>query len=112
VILRATPEGPIPSGVRPFDCPQRFFVLSRSRGAKKSKCPITGFEGPTEYVCDFTNFKAWPYGRCDCEDFNIRVESYMRRGEEPEKHTCWHIRRAVAFMAWHVELWSMEDIDE
>lgn len=108
--LRAAPLGPIPSGVRTYDCPLRFFVASRSRG-KNHKCEVTRILGPIEHICDFTE-EQFPHGRCSCEDFQIRVESYLVRGQEPEKRRCWHLRRCLAFMAWHLELWNQYEDDE
>jgi hypothetical protein len=34
--------------------------------------------------------------KCNCEDFTIRIEFHLLRGEEPEKQQCKHIRAAKA----------------
>lgn len=107
--ITESPEGPIPEGVRQFDCPQRFLVLSDAHGHEGHRCPISGLRGPSEYLVDFSDFKKWPHGRCSCDDFDFQIEYYVRRRQEPMKSKCKHIRRAAAFMAWHVRHWRRKE---
>jgi hypothetical protein len=49
-----------------------------------------------DYMVDLGD-KRYPSGRCECDDFNIRIESYLKKNLEPPcgRRTCIHIRRLV-----------------
>ena len=48
----------------------------------------------TVYVVELDN-RQFPRGRCSCDDFQIRVEPFVRRGEIPERWVCKHIEATI-----------------
>lgn len=50
------------------------------------------------YLVDMADRK-FPHGRCECTDYNVRVEAPLRRHEEPERLTCKHIDSVNATLA-------------
>lgn len=51
-----------------------------------------------------TGDPAYPLGRCCCDDYNIRIEAPLRRGEEPERDTCKHVDAVCAEIHYAREL--------
>lgn len=47
------------------------------------------------YLVDLTD-PQFPRGRCSCVDYDIRIESKLKRYEEPERKSCKHVRRVLA----------------
>lgn len=63
----------------------RFLVKSQRLGSE------------TLYLVEIDDPR-FPQGRCGCPDFQIRVESYLLRGEEPEKNNCKHCAAVFAII--------------
>ena len=62
----------------------RFYVRSQERGKKG-----------TRYVVDLGDAD-FPLGRCNCDDYEKRIEPKIVRGLEPHNTTCKHIRQVRA----------------
>lgn len=73
-----------PDIIEPFDHPHRLWVPSDTTEDR--------------YLVDLTD-DAFPAGRCDCEDYQKRIEPKARAGELPERLTCKHIRAAREYLA-------------
>lgn len=70
------------AGIRQGDSPLRYWVKSRSRGGKEHLTELDAYGG---------------IGKCECEDFTIRKEPAIRRGEaksDPAPYRCWHLEHA------------------
>lgn len=81
--MGATNSSEPPLCVRRYDGPGRFLVNS-----ERPHCE-------TRYLCELGN-PEFPKGKCECDDWKIRIGSYLARGEEPEKEQCKHILRILA----------------
>ena len=80
-----------PLCVRRYDAPGRYLVRS-----ERPTCPDW-------YLVELDD-KSFPHGRCCCIDFDIRIEAPIRRGEEPPRATCKHLRKVRAELEHVAEL--------
>lgn len=76
------PPNEKPLSVRRYD-QGRYLVRSQRPACQDS------------YAVDLDD-PAFPFGRCCCVDFDIRIEAPIRRGEEPERMNCIHIRAVLS----------------
>jgi hypothetical protein len=53
------------------------------------------------YLVDMRD-ESRPEGRCNCDDYMIRIDSALNKKELPERFTCKHIRRCVDFALDHL----------
>lgn len=68
------------------DSPLRYWVRSRSRPGRRHLTELDAYGG---------------IGKCACEDFSIRHEGAVRRGEadaNPEAYRCWHLNHARDYL--------------
>lgn len=95
----------------PWNAPREvppFTVLRYGRNAYRVKSEVP--KSPAWYLVDFED-PLFPDGLCDCTDCQVRIESYVRRGEKPEKRNCKHARRALSILDGWRQVLDMQGID-